>query len=397
MAHAVVMPRQGNSVESCIVGEWMKEEGDAVKAGEVLFTYETDKAAFEEESPADGVMLKRFYEEGDEVPCLTTVCIIGEPGEDIRDLMPEESRDTAAPDEEAAEKAAPAVPQADSPAPAGDGMKVSPRARQMAEHAHIDLTGIVGSGPEGRIVERDVAALIDAANAPEAEKPPAGMNAYTDVHLSNMRRIVGKSMHDSLTNMAQLTLHASFDTAKILEYRKTVKEKGGANITINDIILYVVSRTLLKHPGINAHYMDDHIRQFASVNLGIAADTERGLVVPTLFGADGMGLAELSKAAKELIEGARSGHISPDLLTGGTFTVTNLGVLGIEGFTPVINPPQVAILGVCAVKTALTEEGTPYPAMGLSLTFDHRAIDGAPAARFLQELCRDLEDFNPAS
>lgn len=401
MAQAVIMPRQGISVQSCIIGEWMKEEGDPVKAGDVLFTYETDKAAFEEESPADGVMLKLFYRDGDEVPCLKTVCIIGEPGADIGALMPEApaKEEIKAAPEKKGETAAPA-PAAQ--APAGGAMKVSPRAHNLAERSHTDLTQAVGTGPEGRVIERDVAELIRlskkanaAVPAAAVSEPPADVSAYTEVPLSNMRKIVGNAMHESLMNMAQLTLNASFDATQIMAFRKAVKQKGGeiANITINDILLYAVSRVLVKHPHINAHFVNDHIREFGIANLGIATDTPRGLLVPTLFGADRMGLNELSVSAKELIDGARAGQISPDLLTGGTFTITNLGVLGVESFTPVINPPQVAILGVCAIKTALKEDGTPYPAMGLSLTFDHRATDGAPAARFLQELCGYLGDF----
>lgn len=415
MAQVVIMPRQGISVESCIISEWKKNEGDSVVAGDILFTYETDKAAFEEEASTDGIMLRRLYDEGDEVPCLQTVCIIGQEGEDISDLLPD--------DEDNADQAAPAVkkvadeaeeetiPPSAAPSVSENGtMKISPRARNLAERSHADLHQAQGSGPEGRIIERDVVDLIKRGKKVNAEAPgvssrhdgvfdPAACeNDYTEEPLSNLRKIVGKAMHESLSTMAQLTLNASFDATQIMEFRKAVKASGEglgmANITINDIILFSVSRTLLKHPDINAHYMGDHIRRFTNANIGIATDTPRGLLVPTLFGADSMGLDELSIAAKRLIEDARSGQISPDLLTGGTFTVTNLGVLGVESFTPVINPPQTAILGVCTIRTELKSDGTPYPAMGLSLTFDHRAMDGAPAARFLQDLCGFLETFH---
>jgi len=405
MAQSIIMPRQGISVTSCLIGEWMKGEGDAVKAGDVLFTYETDKAAFEETSPVDGVLLKRFYEEGDEVPCLQTVCIVGEPGENIGDLSPEENGYTANIETEDTpeKKAEPASPAPETKAGAGGEIKISPRAKKLAEQSHADLTQAAGTGPEGRIIERDVAALIRDgkkvnAGAGISVTPLADAHDFTDIPLTNMRKIVGDAMYESLQTMAQLTLHASFDASEMLAFRKTVKERRDelnlADITINDIILYAVSRTLVRHPVINAHFLENHIRQFRSANIGIATDTERGLIVPTLFGAEGMGITELSLAAKELVEAARSGQINPDLLTGGTFTVTNLGVLGVESFTPVINPPQAAILGVCAIKTGLKEDGTPYPAMGLSLTFDHRATDGAPAARFLQDLCRYLCEWN---
>lgn len=403
MAQAIIMPRQGISVESCLMGEWMKQEGDAVKAGDTLFTYETDKAAFEEESPVDGVLLKRFYKEGDEVPCLNTVCVVGEPGEDIGDLMPEGDKQAETVEEAAKERAEEKavviepVPAEAPPSPDG-ALKVSPRAKNLAEQSRADLRQAVGSGPGGRIIERDVAELIRTGkkvNAAE-EAPPAAETAtgeYTDIPLTNMRKIVGKAMYESLSNTAQLTLHASFDATQILAFRQMVKDAGKTNITLNDILLYAVSRTITKHPELNAHYLDGHIRQYHRVHLGIATDTERGLMVPTLFGAEGMGLNVLSQAVKNLIEDARTGHISPDYLSGATFTVTNLGVLGVESFTPVLNPPQTGILGVCAIKTALKGDGKPYQAMGLSLTFDHRATDGAPAARFLKDLCRYLEAF----
>ncbi len=223
------------------------------------------------------------------------------------------------------------------------------------------------------------------------------MGEYEEIKHSNMRKIIGKAMHESLSSMAQLTLNASFDATNIMEFRKVVKAKkekyGLNNITINDMILYAVSRVILKHPDLNAHYMPDAMRRFKHANIGIAVDSERGLLVPTLFGADMITLNTLSEQSKAIIEDARVGKINPDLLTGGTFAVTNLGTLGVESFTPVINPPQTAILGVCALTTKLKPDATPYQAMGLSLTFDHRAVDGAPAARFLKDLCEYLESF----
>ena len=203
-------------------------------------------------------------------------------------------------------------------------------------------------------------------------------------------------MHASLAEMAQLTLNSSFDAGKILSFRAAVKAAGENsglnNITVNDIVLFAVSRTLLSHRDVNANYLADSdvMRYFAHANLGIAVDTPRGLIVPTLFSADTLTLNELIKAAQ-------AGSISPDLLTGGSFTVTNLGSLGVESFTPVINPPQTAILGVdCVTRRVKQVNGHDvfYDAMGLSLTFDHRALDGAPAAKFLRDLCFNLEHFD---
>jgi pyruvate dehydrogenase E2 component (dihydrolipoamide acetyltransferase) len=209
-------------------------------------------------------------------------------------------------------------------------------------------------------------------------------------------------MHASLAQSAQLTLNSSFDASAILKFRKNLKEKaqvlGLENITLNDIILYAVAKTLKNHRDANAHYLGELgvIRYFNTVNLGIAVDTGRGLVVPTIFYADRLSLSELAKESKKIIGEAQSGSIAPDKLKGGTFTVTNLGALGIESFTPVINPPQTCILGVNNITRRVKQVSNQdifYDCMALSLTFDHRALDGAPAARFLQELCAGLENF----
>ena len=209
-------------------------------------------------------------------------------------------------------------------------------------------------------------------------------------------------MHASLNDMAQLTHNSSFNASSIQAFRKQLKaaaEKDPTlpNITLNDMVMFAVAKTLKKHPDLNAHFLGDKIRNFSGVHLGMAVDTPRGLLVPTIFNADKMSLSELAKAAKQLAAEAQAGSISPDKLSGASFTVSNLGMFGIESFTPVINPPQTGILGVdCIVERVKTVNGEikTYPAMGLSLTYDHRALDGAPASRFLQDLCRALENFS---
>jgi len=261
-------------------------------------------------------------------------------------------------------------------------------------------TAVEGSGINGKVVLSDLAPKAPAAAAPAAEAA-APVAEYVDEKLPNIRKVIAKSMHASLSTMAQLTLNTSFDATKLMAFRASLKngaEKMGlANITLNDMVLYAVSRVLLNHRSLNAHYLDDTMRFFNTVNLGIAVDTERGLLVPTVFGAEKLTLNGLSRAAKSVITEAQQGTISPDKLKGGTFTVTNLGSLGIESFTPVINPPQTGILGVDTITRRIKEvngEDVSYPAMGLSLTFDHRALDGAPAAKFLKELCFALENFD---
>ena len=413
MANAVVMPKAGITVESCIIGTWEKKIGDTVKVGDILFTYETDKASFECESTAEGTLLEIFYQEGDEVPCLVNVCVIGNAGEDCAAFRPDAASESAP----AAEEKPAEVKNKEEAAPAplatasrGEKTAISPRAKKLAERAGVDAALATPTGPSGRIIERDVRALMDnpaiasvaeekTASAP-AQKAEVPEVEYTDVKFSGIRRAISKSMHASLSTMAQLTHNSSFDATTILAYRKMLKEMGGeyAGITLGDIVLYAVSRTLLSHPDLNAHMLDDNnIRLFKHVNLGVAVDTPRGLMVPTIFRADEMSLLEISKASKELAAQCREGNISPDKLTGGTFTVSNLGSLGVESFTPVINPPQTGILGVCCATDRVRrgKDGSIeiYPAMTLSLTYDHRAVDGAPASRCLKELAQNLANF----
>ncbi len=399
-AKAVIMPKAGITVESCIIGEWMKEIGDQVKVGDVLFTYETDKASFECESTEEGELLAIFYEAGDEVPCMENVCAVGPHGEPTDCLKPGAApavvEEAVAPVAEAAAPAAVAEPAAQIVA----GAPVSPRAAKLAKAAGVDASMAVGTGPEGRIIERDIQKLIEQGVPAGAKTVVCDGPAYEDVKFSGIRRAISKSMHTSLSTMAQLTHNTSFDATAILNYRKVLKAAGGdyAGITLGDIILYAVSRTVLNHPDLNANMLDDNsIRRFNHVNLGVAVDTPRGLMVPTIFGADQMSLLEISQAVKQLAAECRDGAINPDKLAGGSFTVSNLGNLGVESSTPVINPPQTGILGVCGtvdrVRKAADGSVELYPAMGLSLTYDHRAVDGTPAAKFQKELCQNLENF----
>lgn len=397
-AQAVIMPKAGITVESCIIGEWLKHVGDQVKVGDILFTYETDKASFECESTAEGELLAIFFEEGDEVPCMENVCAVGPHGEPTDCLKPGAA--PAVVEEVAA--AAPAA-AAEAAAPAAQvvaGAPVSPRAAKLAKAAGVDASLAAGTGPNGRIIERDVQKLIAQGVPAQAKAAVCDGPAYEDVKFSGIRRAISKSMHQSLSTMAQLTHTTSFDATAILNYRKALKAAGGdyAGITIGDIILYAVSRTLLNHPDLNANMLDDNsIRLFKHVNLGVAVDTPRGLMVPTIVNADQMSLLEISKAVKELAAECRDGGINPDKLSGGSFTVSNLGNMGVESFTPVINPPQTGILGVCGTVDRVRKgpDGSIqiYPAMGLSLTYDHRAVDGTPAAKFQKELCSNLENF----
>ncbi|MBS1408173.1 MAG: 2-oxo acid dehydrogenase subunit E2 [Oscillospiraceae bacterium] len=392
------MPKEGITVESCIIGEWKKNVGDAVAVGDVLFTYETDKAEFECPSTAAGTLLAKFFEDGDEVPCLVNVCAVGNPGDAYEFLKP--GAEAPAPAAEAPAAEAPAAAAAPA-APKAELTAISPRAMAKAVANNVNPALATGTGPKGRIIERDIDKLI-ASGAAAAYAAPAAAEetAFEDVKFGPVRKATAKSMTKSLSTMAQLTQQYSFDASQIQAYRAMLKPMDApmGKISLNDMVMFAVAKTIKSCPDLNANMVEDNvIRHFSHVNLGFACDTPRGLLVPTIFHADEMSLLELSMEAKRLAAAARDGSLSPDEMTGATFTVTNIGSFGCEAFTPVVNPPQIGILGVCNIQTKIksAKDGMieTYPAMGLSLTFDHRALDGAPAARYMSELCKSLESF----
>ncbi len=405
------MPRQGQSVESCIITEWHKKVGDSVTEGEPLFSYETDKAAFDEEAKAAGTLLAVFFDVDDDVPCLTNVAVVGAPGESFAEFDPRGGEAKAAPAEAAEEKPAETETAAAAPATVTERTEataVSPRARATAERMKLDASLAAPTGPHGRVIERDIFELarsgrgaVQSAQPEKAAeaKPAADAPEFEDIKLSNIRKVIAKSMFESLQSMAQLTHNSSFDATNIMSFRKQLKkyDEDMPKVTLNDIIIYTASRVLLAHPDLNAHFLGDKIRRFSHVHMGIAVDTPRGLMVPTLFNADTKGLFEIAEEAKALAKACQDGSIDPDKLHGASFTISNLGTFGVESFTPVINPPQTGILGVdCIIERVRKDDGViyVYPAMGLSLTYDHRAIDGAPASRFLMDMRRSLENFS---
>ncbi len=441
MATIVVMPQLGNSVESCIIVEWMIAEGDTVSVDQTLASIETDKSTMEVPSTAEGTVLKLLWEEGDEVPVKDPLIIVGEPGEDISGLVP---GGDAAPAEADAPAEQAAAPEAAAPAFTTERATgaVSPRARALAASNGVDASAIAeGSGPHGRVIERDVAAAIaagpvltsaaraagvsaaegtgiggrvsvadagrtaEAAPAAAVAAPAAAADfpgASTSAPLKGVRKVVAKRMMESLTSTAQLTLNTTANAAGILAMRKKVKnadESLGLNkITLNDLVCFAVSRTLLKYPVFNAHLEDGVLTEFEQVHLGFACDTPRGLLVPVIRSAQALGLKAFSDEAKRLAGGAIDGSLSPDFLSGGTFTVSNIGSFGIETFTPVINLPQTAILGVGAItpRPTVAADGSigVEQRLNLSLTIDHQVIDGADGARFLRDLVAAIENID---
>ena len=407
MAVPVIMPKQGQSVETCIITTWFKKKGDVIHTGDILFSYETDKAAFDMESSVEGTLLEIFYGEGAEVPVLVNVAVIGSAGEVSGLNRPGKATEkilssvvtTAETNSVPVSVQPPETHSADS-----GKVKISPRARRLADKNGLNFINIPGSGPNGRIIVRDIdEALSGKTPQPDARRLTPEAH-FTEKPLSNVRKMIAKAMHSSLQNSAQLTHHMSADVRNLLEARKKNKAEMAAgtatqDITLNDMICFCVIKALKKFPEANSHFLDDRIKTFSSVHLGIAVDTPRGLMVPAIMNADEMEISRLSQELKSVAEACRKGNVNPELLksSSASFTVSNLGAYGVEMFTPVINLPQAGILGVCTIIHRPADIGNGIfgfiPVIGLSLTYDHRAIDGGPATLFLKEIKEQIEKF----
>ena len=373
MATPLEMPKSGNTVEECIISRWTKRKGDTVSVGDVVAEIETDKATFEITAPAAGMLLDTFFDEGALVPVFTIVGVIGNAGEDVAAFRPSRGSDLGL------------GPQISA---------ASPRARKLAGMRGIpSLAGVAGTGPGGRIIERDIPAAAQSRPVDSAQGKPS-------IRPSTTRATIARRLRESLASTAQYTLHASANASGLLSLRAGFKEaarKGGApDITINDLVMFCTIQALLELPELNAEFVDGAIVRHADVHIGFACDTPRGLVVPVVRNAQTLSLVELSRRLQDLAAKALDGRISPDALSGATFTISNLGALGIESFTPVINAPQVAILGVGAIQPKPVRGGHAdgivfIDAVALSLTCDHQVIDGAPGARFLRVLAEKIE------
>ncbi len=438
MATVVIMPKQGQSVESCIITEWNKKKGDQVTKGELLFAYETDKASFEEEASVDGILLEVFYEAGDEVPVLTNVCVIGTPGESADAYQPggiipkkEETTETVISQDVShviTKEISLLATNAETPTGA-----ISPRAKKLADKEGISTAGLTGSGPKGRIIEQDVLGVIaDNPKTTPLAKKIAGQEQLQTVtkgsglggsvtakdlttvnpvyssdfeikKLSNIRKMIAKAMLNSIQKSAQLTHHLGADARRILELRRKVKKANDngypVNITLNDMVCFAVVKALRKFPQANAHFLGDSVKYFNKIHLGVAVDTDRGLMVPAIRNADDLSIQGLSNQMREVAASCRKGAVNPELLSSeaASFTVSNLGNYGVEMFTPVINLPQVGILGVNTIVPRPKDLGDGVygfvPFIGLSLTYDHQALDGGEATRFLKQIAIEIENL----
>ena len=376
MATPVEVPKLGNSVEECIIGRWLKNPGEAVSAGDVVVEIETDKTTFEVTAPVGGKLLARFFDEGAVVPVFTNFFVVGDAGENADVFRP-----GAAPATVAVAVPSAAAATAPSTPVMHPGARMSPRARRFAEVHNFHPASVIGSGPGGRILEEDLRKLYET-------RPKSAPK-------SRVRETIARRMRESLASTAQYTLNASADAAGLLVIRARLKASAGtAGININHLVAFCAIRALREVPSMNAEFIEGQIREHEAVHLGFACDTPKGLLVPVVRDAQALPLKELAAGMQDLAARATAGTIAADDLSGATFTISNLGNLGIESFTPLINPPQVAILGVNAIQLKPVRKNGMVEfidAIGFSLTCDHQAIDGAPGARFLQVLKNKIE------
>jgi pyruvate dehydrogenase E2 component (dihydrolipoamide acetyltransferase) len=451
MATTIIMPKLGNTVESSVIVSWKVKPGDHIDKDSVLCEIETDKATMDVPAGVEGTVLALLHKEGDDVPVLEPIAVIGEPGETWAEAQapsaPDAARPGTVPEPSSQAQESPTVASTMPQDAAVLDKHASPRARQAMSRLDVHIDAIAqGSGPDGRILERDViAASLEAASpraaepkaassavetaAPKVEAPIAGpaaaamaapgveapaaaitpptpggsdlLGPYTDTPIKGIRKIIAERMMRSLQSSAQLSFNASAPAERLLALRTRLKNSdpalGLSGVTVGDLVGFAAVRVLARYPRINAHVVDTTIRSYAHVHLGLAVDTPRGLMVPVLKNADAMSLRQFSEESKRLAKGCLEGTITPDELSGATFTVTNLGAFGIESFTPILNSPETGILGVdCIVPRPTAESVMAHAAVptfemriGFSLTVDHRVVDGADAARFL----KDLSDF----
>jgi pyruvate dehydrogenase E2 component (dihydrolipoamide acetyltransferase) len=417
VATEVLLPKLGLTQEEGTIVRWLKREGGRVTKGEPLFEVMTDKATLEVEAPASGVLLRILVPEGGAAPVAAAIALIGEPGE-AWPVPAHGGPQSAAARIVGAASAAGArehVPtysgSTDASGTARGRIKISPRARALAASRGIDARTLVGTGPGGRIVERDVRqalaspATVDAASPAAPARPAAAAapgarpaSSAPSLVAARMRTVIARRMVESLRTTAQLTLTTEVDMAEAARLREEIgpelERREGARPTYTDLVVRAAALSLRDHPEINARWENEGVRRLEEIHIGVAVALEGGLIVPVIRDAGRATLAQIAAAVRDLSERARAMRLRPDDVEGGTFTVTNLGMFEIDAFTPILNPPEAAILGVGRVQRkpiAVGDRVEIRPAMMLSLTFDHRVVDGAPAARFLQGIKHVLE------
>jgi pyruvate dehydrogenase E2 component (dihydrolipoamide acetyltransferase) len=426
MATKVFMEALSPTMEEGRLVKWLKNEGDAVKSGDPLAEVETDKAIMELVARGDGVLRKRLVGEGDSRPVGTLVGVIAAPDENIDALVAEAGSASAAAPQPAAQQAAapptaapapekPAAPVPPPPPPAaqpqqpaatagnGGPVRSSPLARRLASERGLDLSRVQGSGPSGRIIKRDIESAMAAGTAQPAAaaaartvvRAPGGAD-FEDIALTQIRKTIAKRLGESIGPIPTFYLTAEFDLSRVMEMRAAMLEMGDEfKVSVNDVLMKAVATALAQHPEVNAHWLGDRIRQHHRVHLGMAVATPDGLIVPVIFDADQKRMSEISAEAKELAKRARERKLKPEEYTGSTFSISNLGMFGIDQFTAIINPPEVAILAIGTatdVAVPVADGFKVQKRIRVTMSCDHRAVDGAVGAAFLQTLRRLIEN-----
>ncbi len=430
MAEQILMLALSPTMEEGTISGWKKQEGDIISQGDIICEVETDKATMDYESIQEGTLLKILAPEGSEAAVGVPIAIIGEKGEDISALVAEAESASASVEknkaaeqalsEEKPEKAEPDPAKAEKPTPqpstpvktqessrTDDGwIKASPLARELARSRGMDLAGIAGSGPEGRIVKRDIetassgasrAFLRSSSGSPGVSTIsaiPAGEDRL--INVSKMRKAIAGRLAESKYSAPHFYLNVDVRGEALLSSRSSINSKGDQKISVNAFIIKLATEALRRYPRVNASWEGDNIREFGSIDIGLAVALEDGLITPVVRNCGGKGIQEIDRELKELIPRAQAGKLAPEEYTGATFSVSNLGSFGIDSFTAIINPPGSAILAVGAMKKipVVAPDGTlnAGDVMKLTLSCDHRVIDGATGARFLDTLKTNFEN-----
>lgn len=412
MATQVTLPRLGQGMESGTIVRWLKAEGDTVDRDEPLYELDTEKVTQEVEAGVSGVLLRIIAGEGEEIEVGKPICVIGEPGEEVSaaddgsapaaaepgagaEPEPEPEPAAAGPPPAATASEAPA-PEAEPPRPSGgERLKASPLARRIARERGVELRRVAGTGPDGRIVAEDVERT---AAAPAWEQKPVPVTAGSEVvKLTSVRRTIARRLSEAW-QAPHFAISMSADMRRAIELRERLVEvtpEGAPRPTYSDVLTRICAAALLRHPDLNAHFEDDSVRIFQTANVGLAVAIPHGLVVPVIRHVETLSVAEIAAARADLVARTRENRLQPDDLEGGTFTVSNLGMYGVERFFAVLNPPQVAILAVGSIEERAVVAGGEVavrPQLELTLSCDHRAVDGATASEFLRTVRELLEE-----
>ena len=412
MAEIVYMPKLSDTMTEGVVAAWNKKVGEEVKEGEILAEIETDKATMEFESFYDGVLLHIGVETGDAAPVNSVLAVIGAKDEDVKEILKNATQadDTAVDpvEENKAETPAPATapatataPTQVSPAVSNEKIFASPLAKKLASEKGIDLNSLQGSGDNGRIIKRDIDHYIPftpSAPAAQYSSAPAGTESFTDESVSQMRKTIARRLADSKFTAPHFYLTLDIDMDNAIASRKAMNAMDGVKVSFNDMVVKSVAHSLKKNPNVNSAWMGDFIRRNDHVHIGVAVAVEDGLLVPVVKFADTKGLMQISAEVKDFAQKAKDKKLQPSDWEGNTFTISNLGMFGIESFTAIVNPPDSCILAIGGIKQVpVVKDGALVPGnvMKVTLSCDHRVVDGATGAAFLQDFKQFLE--NPVS